>query len=88
MRVIFEDKNLMMECIRIGWNKDKRVIYFSNGIPTDTIEISALDIQEGKVVIHKRGISSIPAKFQSVKEFFNAMDSELKDKGYVSIGRN
>lgn len=87
MRVIFEEKNLMMECIKIGWNREKKVIFFSNGIPTDTEEVSGSDIKSGNVVIYKKGIITIPVKYNSVNEFFVAMENEIKNNGYVSIGR-
>ena len=87
MRVIFEEKNLMMECIKIGWNDEKKVIFFSNGIPTDTEEVRGSDIISGNAVIYKKGISTIPVRFNSVNEFFVAMESELKDNGFVMIWR-
>ena len=87
MRVIFEDKNLMMECIKIGWNNERKVIYFSNGIPTDTEEVSGSDVVSGNAVIYKKGLSTIPVKFSSAYEFFITMENEIKDNGYVSIGR-
>jgi hypothetical protein len=77
----------MMECTKIGWNNEKKVIYFSNGTPVDTVEISAKDIQEGNAVIYKKGISTIPAKFHTAYEFFIAMESEIKNNGSVTIGR-
>jgi hypothetical protein len=77
----------MMECIKIGWNKEKKVIYFSNGTPVDTVEVSAKDIQEGNAVIYKKDISTIPIKFNSAYEFFIAMENEIKDNGFVSIGK-
>jgi len=87
MRVIFKDKSLMMECTKIGWNNEKKVIYFSNGTTVDTVEVSAKDIQDGNAVIYKKGISTIPVKFPSAKEFFNTMENEIKDNGSVTIGR-
>lgn len=87
MRVIFEDKNLMMECTRIGWDNEKRAIYFSNGNPEDTVHILSCEIQNGSAVIYKKGLSTIPVKFNTANEFFNAMENEIKDNGYVSIGR-
>jgi hypothetical protein len=87
MRVVFEDKNLLMECIKIGWNNERKVVYFSNGIPTDTEEIRGSDIVSGDVVIYKKGINTIPVKFKSVNEFFIAMENEIRDNGYVCIWR-
>lgn len=87
MRVIFEDKNLMMECTRIGWDNEKRAIYFSNGTPEDTIRILSCEIQNGSAVIYKKGLSTIPVTFATPKEFFITMENEIKDNGYVTIGR-
>jgi hypothetical protein len=77
----------MMECIKIGWSDERRAIYFSNGTPTDTIEVSANDIQKGNAVIYKKGISTIPVKFHSAREFFITMENEIKENGSVTIGR-
>ena len=87
MRVIFEDKKLMMECVKIGWNTERKVIYFSNGTPTDTEEVRVLDIVSGNAVIYKKGITTIPVKFTTANDFFIAMENEIKDNGFVSIGR-
>jgi hypothetical protein len=86
MRVIFEDKNLMMECTKIGWDAVGKRIYFSNGNHEDTIYILQNEIINGSAVIHKKGITTIPVKFNSAIAFYIAIENEIKDNGYVSIG--